>query len=115
LPSGEVARGISRAQLADKTSPSVEEVKKLGTVLGVDAIIAGVVREYGEVRSGTASSNLVSVSLQLSEVKTGKVVWSASSTKGGVGTTDRLFGGGGQPMNDVTQEAVIELINKLYR
>ncbi len=115
LPSGEVARGISRAQLENKTSPTEEEVKKLGAILGVDSVITGVVREYGEVRSGSASANLVSVCLQMFEVKTGKVVWAASSTKGGVKTVDRLFGGGGKPMNDVTEEAAIDLINKLYK
>ncbi len=115
LPPGEVARGISRAQVENRTSPTQEEVKKLGTILGVDSVITGVVREYGEVRSGSASANLVSVSLQMFEVKTGKVVWAASSTKGGVTTVDRLFGGGGKPMNDVTEEAAIDLINKLYR
>ncbi len=115
LPPGEVARGISRAQLENRTSPTQEEVKKLGAILSVDSVITGVVREYGEVRSGSASANLVSVSLQMFEVKTGKVVWAASSTKGGVTTADRLFGGGGKPMNDVTEEAAIDLINKLYK
>ena len=115
LPPGEVARGISRAQPADRTAPSEEEIKRLGGVLGVDAVMTGVVKEYGEVRSGSVSSNLVSLSLQMYEVKTGKVVWSASSTKGGVTTTDRLFGGGGKPMNIVTEEAIVDLINKLYK
>jgi hypothetical protein len=115
LPPGEVARGISRAQLTERTAPSEEEIKRLGGVLGVDTVMTGVVKEYGEVRSGSVSSNLVSMSLQMFEVKTGKVVWSASSTKGGVSTIDRLFGGGGRPMNIVTEEAVVDLINKLYK
>ena len=115
LPPGEVARGISRGQLADRSTPSEEEIKRLGGILGVDALMTGVVKEYGEVRSGSVSSNLVSLSMLMFEVKTGKVVWSASSTKGGVSTTDRLFGGGGRPMNIVTEEAVVDLINKLYK
>ena len=115
LPPGEVARGIARAQITDRAAPSEEEIKRLGGALGVDAVMTGVVKEYGEVRSGTVSSNLVSMSLMMFEVKTGKVVWSASSTKGGVSTTDRLFGGGGKPMNIVTEEAVVDLINKLYK
>lgn len=115
LPSGEVARGISRAQVADSTTLSVEEAKKLGGILGVQAVITGVVREYGEVRSGTASSNVISVSLEMMEVQTGKVVWTASSTRGGVGLIDRLLGGGGEPMNRITEKAVGDLINTLYR
>lgn len=115
LPPGEVARGISRSQVSDPTAPSTEEVKKLGSVLGVDAVITGVVREYGEVRSGTASSNVISLSLQMMEVQSGKVVWTASSTKGGIGMEDRLLGGGGEPMNDITEKVVSDLINHLFK
>ena len=48
------------------------------------------------------------------EAQTGKVVWSASSTKGGVTTSDRMFGGGGEPMNTTTQKAVDDLLEKLF-
>ena len=74
LPPGEVARGISRGQLADRSTPSEEEIKRLGGILGVDALMTGVVKEYGEVRSGTAVGNAVSVSVQMHETTTGKVV-----------------------------------------
>ncbi len=115
LPIGEVARGAARAELLNPSAPSPEEVVKLGGIIKVQAIITGAVREYGEVRSGTASSNIASVSLQMVETQTGKVVWSASSTKGGVNIWDRLFGGGGKPMNKVTEKAVDDLISKLLK
>jgi hypothetical protein len=114
VPVGEVARGVSRAEIANPAAPSPEEVVKLGTIIKVQAVMTGVVKEYGEVRSGTTSANIVSVSLQMMEAQTGKVVWSASSTKGGISIWDRLFGGGGQPMNKVTEKAVNDLINKLF-
>jgi len=81
----------------------------------VDAVLSGVVREYGEVRSGTAASNVVSVSVQMMETQTGKVVWSASSTQGGITAADRMFGGGGDPMDQVTSKAVRDLLDKLFR
>jgi hypothetical protein len=115
LPIGEVARGASRAEIQNPPLPSPEEVVKLGGIIKVQAIITGTVREYGEVRSGTASSNIASVSLQMIETQTGKVVWSASSTEGGVNLWDRLFGGGGKPMNKVTEKAVDDLISKLFK
>ncbi|MGV1101037.1 GNA1162 family protein [Thiovibrio sp. JS02] len=114
LPAGEVARGISRSQIAEGTAPSVEEIQKLGEVLGADAVITGVLKEYGEVRSGTAAANVISLSLQLVEVQTGRVVWVGASTKGGISVKDRLLGGGGQPMNKITEEAVSELIQMLF-
>jgi len=115
VPVGEVARGIARTEIANPATPSPEEVVKLASIIKVQAVITGVLKEYGEVRSGTTSANIISVSLQMMEVQTGKVVWSASSTKGGISILDRLFGGGGQPMNKITEKAVDDLINKLFK
>jgi polysaccharide biosynthesis protein PelC len=114
IPSGEVGRGISRTGMGAPTEPSPEEVVNFAKIVGADAVITGTVREYGEVRSGTTTANMISMSLQMLEGQTGKMVWSASSAKGGVTTMDRLFGGGGEPMNPVTQKAVNDLLDKLF-
>jgi hypothetical protein len=115
LPTGEVARGVARVEIQNPTAPSGEEVVKLGGVIKAQAIVTGVVREYGEVRSGATSANIISLGLQMIETQTGKIVWTASSTKGGISLWDRLFGGGGQPMNVITEKAVNDLINKLFK
>lgn len=113
LPSGEVARGLSRAGIVNPTAPAPEEVVKLAGVIKADAVITGVVKEYGEVRSGSTEANVISLSLQMMEAQTGKIIWSASTTKGGIGLNERLLGGGGEPMNKITEQAVNELIDKL--
>lgn len=115
VPIGEVARALGKAGIATPATPSTDDVVKLGTSLKADAIIAGVVKEYGEVRSGTAAGNAVSVSVQLFETATGKVVWAGSTTRGGVTMSDRLFGGGGEPLNHVTEAAVDDLLNKMFK
>jgi len=115
LPAGEVARGVTAVEIQNAFSPSPEEVVKLGSIIKCQAVITGVVKEYGEVRSGTTADNVISLSLQMMETQTGKVVWTASTTKGGITTWDRLFGGGGQAMNDVTEKAVNDLVNKLFK
>ena len=115
LPAGEVGRGLARANVPAPATPSTEEVITLGKLLSAEAIIGGTLKEYGEVRSGNSSSNLISVSLQMYETQTGKVVWAASSTKGGISFSDRLLGGGGEPMNKVTEEAVRDLLGKLFK
>ncbi len=114
LPPGEVNRGISRVGTPAPDSPTVEEVKKMREILEVDAVITGVLREYGAVRSGTAEGNIVSLSLQLIETQTGSTVWSASSTKGGISLKDRMLGSGGRPMNDVTTQVIDDLLNQLF-
>lgn len=114
IPPGEVRRGITNTGMVNPLAPAPEEVIKFAKIVDASVVITGTVREYGEVRSGTTTANLVSISLQMMEAETGKVIWSASSTQGGVKTTDRLFGGGGDPMDPVTQKAINDLLDKLF-
>jgi hypothetical protein len=115
LPVGEVAKGIAKAEIMVPSAPSPEEIVKLGAAIKVQAVFTGAVLEYGEVRSGTAAANVISVNLQMVETQTGRVVWSGASTKGGISASDRLFGGGGQPMDYVTEQAISDLIKKLFK
>jgi hypothetical protein len=115
VPVGEVARGVSRVEIQAPAAPSPEEVVRLAGNIKAQAVITGVVREYGEVRSGTSASSVISLSVQMMEAQTGKTVWTATSTKGGIELTDRLFGGGGRPMDDVTRVAVDDVIAKLFQ
>lgn len=114
LPPGEVARGVSRTSLTNPVSPTAEEVVRLAKNLEVDVVITGSVLEYGEVRSASATANVVSVSAQMMEGQTGRVVWSTAATRGGIGAGKRIFGGGGEPMNVVTAKAVDDLIHRLF-
>ncbi|HUJ27105.1 MAG TPA: GNA1162 family protein [Myxococcales bacterium] len=114
LPIGEVARGITRASVANPVMPSKDEVIALGKALGAEAVITGTLTEYGEVRAGTNAANVVSLTLEMLETTTGTVVWSASTTKGGIGIGDRLLGGGGAPMNGVTEDACHDLLDRLF-
>jgi hypothetical protein len=115
VPAGEVARAVQTTGVANPSAPTIDDVVRLGKLLKVDAVVTGTVKEYGEVRSGTASANAVALSAQMQEVGTGKVVWAASTTRGGIGASERMLGGGGRPLNDVTQEAVDDLLDKLFR
>jgi hypothetical protein len=115
MPPGEVARGIARAGIADPTAPSPEEVVKLCGIIKADAVITGVLREYGDVRSGTATGSVIALSLSMLEGQTGKVVWTASAQEGGISLKDRLLGPSGKPMNEVTEQAVDEIIDKLFK
>ena len=114
IPAGEVARGISRLGLLNPASPSPEEVAKISAIIKADAVITGALTEYGEVRSGPTTANVIALNVQMIERQTRRVVWTASTTKGGITVWDRLFGGGGRPMNDVTEAAINDILNKLF-
>ncbi len=114
VPYGEVIRTIGKAGIPIAATPATEDVTKLGTSLKADAVVVGVVKEYGEVRSGSASGNVVSMSVQLLETSTGRVVWSGATTKGGVTMKDRLLGGGGVALNHATEAAVDDLLEQMF-
>ena len=115
VPYGEVARALAKAAVANPSAPTVEEVQKLGTMLKADAVVIGTLKEYGEIRSGAVSANAISLSMQLQETGSGKIVGAGATTKGGVGMSDRLFGSGGAPLNEVTDAAVADLLDQLFR
>jgi hypothetical protein len=116
IPTGEVARVVQRLNIATPVTPTAEDVVKLAQMLKVDAVITGVLKEYGEVRTSSAAAHIVALSVQMQEASTGKVVWAGSSSKGGVGLGDRLLGStGGRPINEVTEAAVDDLLGQLFR
>jgi hypothetical protein len=114
VPSGEVARGINTAGITNPAAPSNEEIARLVGIVKVDALFTGTVTEYGTVRSGVASANVISFNVQMIEAQTRKVVWTASTTKGGISIWDRLLGSGGEPINDITMAAINDILNKLF-
>jgi hypothetical protein len=116
VPTGEVARAVQRLSIATPVTPTVDDVVKLAQLLKVDAVITGVLKEYGEVRTASATSYVVSLSVQMQEGSTAKVIWAAASSKGGVGWGARLLGStGGRPANEVTEQVVDELLAQLFR
>jgi hypothetical protein len=114
VPPGEVGRGISRLSLRDPSAPGSEDIKQLAQVVGAEVVITGVVSEYGELRSGGTAANVMTFSVRMLEAQTGKVIFSGSASDGGVSMGNRMFGGGGRPMNDVTRKAVKKLLDQLF-
>jgi hypothetical protein len=114
IPPGEVNRGVLRAGVGNPAEPTTEEITSVAKIISADAVITGTLREYGQARSGSASANIVSLSVEMIEAQTGRVVWSGSSTKGGVSTANRVFGGGGRPMDVVTAKAIDDLLDQLF-
>jgi hypothetical protein len=53
--------------------------------------------------------------MDMLEGQTGRVVWTASSEVGGISLKDRLLGPSGKPMNVSTEQAIDDIIEKLFR
>lgn len=114
VPPGEVAKALGRTRVGRSEEPSPEEVTAVGTAVKADVVVTGVVREYGQVRSGNSTANAIALSVKIFATESGKVIWSGSSTAGGVTASDRFFGGGGEPMELVTEDALSDLIDRIF-
>jgi TolB-like protein len=114
VPPGEVTKAVNRLRVGKSDEPAPEDVTAIGSAVKADVVVTGVVREYGQVRSGNSTANAIAVSVKLFATESGKVIWSGASTAGGVTASDRFFGGGGEPMELVTEDALRDLIDRIY-
>jgi len=110
---GEVARGIRASGVTNAVSPGTEEVKKLGAELGVQALMAGSVQEFAQVKSGGAPSTSVSMVFRLIETDTGQVIWSSNVSQSGAGAMARLFGVGGDSPSDRSRKLIRKALKSL--
>jgi hypothetical protein len=115
VPPGEVAKALGRTRTASGSDPSPEEITAIGSSVKADVVVTGVVREYGQVRSGNSTANTIALSVKIFATESGKVIWSGASTAGGVTASDRFFGGGGEPMELVTEDALTDLIDQIFQ
>jgi nitrogen regulatory protein PII len=65
VPPGEVAKALGRARVQKFDEPTPEEVTAVGSAVKADVVITGVVREYGQVRSGNSTANAIAVGVKL--------------------------------------------------
>jgi hypothetical protein len=114
VPPGEVAKAVGRARAGSGSEPAPEEIIAIGSSVKADVVVTGVVREYGQVRSGNSTANAIALSVKIFATESGKVIWSGASTAGGVTASDRFFGGGGEPMELVTEDALSDLIDRIF-
>ena len=114
VPPGEVAKALGRTRVGSANEPAPDEVIAVGSAVKADVVVTGVVREYGQVRSGNSTANAIALSVKIFATESGKVIWSGASTAGGVTASDRFFGGGGDPMELVTEDALRDLIDRIY-
>jgi TolB-like protein len=112
---GEVARALRAASVANPGSPGTEEIRKLGQELQVQALMAGSVQEFSQVRTSGPPATSVALVFRLIETDTGQVIWSSSVSKSGVGAAARLFGIGGDSPTERARELIVEALHTLIR
>jgi TolB-like protein len=101
---------------------SAEELARLSEELGIEGIFLGTVREYEMSRTGRSSFPMLSLEVRLVDAASGKLVWSASTTRrGGPGIPVvswflGLFGGGEiHTMGELTTAVCRDFLKTLPR
>jgi hypothetical protein len=73
---GEVAHALQTLAIAPYGAIDLESLRRIGDILGVDAVILGRVEDYNEgLRPGTSTSPSIAVDARMLETKTGKILW----------------------------------------
>lgn len=111
---GEVNNVLVRQRIESISSLSAEDYKKLGVALGVEALVMGSVDTYERINVAGSFFGEVTVTLMAVDTATGRVIWSANGSGGGVGVMGRLFGVGGDTMTEASQEAVRKAVATLF-
>lgn len=112
---GQVNRALNLLNIQSVSSISVDDFKKLGASLGVQALFLGSLDVYDRITLGGGSFPEVTISLRALDPGTGTIVWSATHSGGGVGIVGRLFGFGGDTMSEATQKTVRAALQTLFR
>jgi len=112
---GEVARGLRAAAVANPVSPGTDEVLKLGKELQIQAVMAGSVQDFSQVRSSGPPSTSVALVFRLIETDTGQVIWSSSVSESGVGAMARLFGVGGESATERARDLIRDSLKTLIK
>jgi curli biogenesis system outer membrane secretion channel CsgG len=112
---GHVLQTVRRSQL-DPSAMTVDDIKKLGQSLKVQALFLGSVIEYDDGRSGMGvNAPRVKLHLRMVDTETATTLWSATPSQSGMSVSGRLLGIGGDPASQVADDLIRVEIAKLVK
>ena len=112
---GEVIIVLRELRIRSVSSITVKDIKKMGKILKVDALMMGSVGTFQVSQGISASYPEVSISLRLLDSKTGNIVWSIWDTTGGADFWTRHFGAEGATLDETAKKVIKETIDTLFQ
>ena len=110
---GEVTRALEKFGTVRAAQLTQDQLVEIGKQLGVQALFLGSVNESSSMRSGSATTQVVTMVVRLAETDQGVTVWSATHTEGGRGFWATLFGTGQKSQSEVTRDCVKKTLETL--
>jgi curli biogenesis system outer membrane secretion channel CsgG len=112
---GHVLQAVRRAQM-DPGALTIDDIKKLGQTLKVQALFLGSVIEYDDGRmGGGVAAPRVKLHLRMVDTETATTLWSATPSQSGMSASGRLLGIGGDPASQVADDLIRSEIGKLVK
>ena len=107
---GEVTAALEKLNIKSVASLNPDQIKQIGKLLNVQALILGSVQQYGEVKSGSFTAPEVTITLMMADVNTGTILWSVTETRGGSSFMSRHFGAKSKTMSETVLAVVREAL-----
>lgn len=111
---GEVRSAVDRVA-GRQRAPTSDEVRELGEILGIQALLIGSVSQSETLRSGTVTIPVVTLDVHMLETETGAAVWAATHSEKGAGLSAKVLGTGGEPIAETTRRCVRTIVETLVR
>lgn len=111
---GEVSRVLREEGNGVTTALNKETAKRVGSRLGIQALLLGSVEEYGTPQGRGRSEPQVAISMRMIDVRSSKILWQASFDEKGSGTINQLFGVGGKSISKIARGLVREMMGTLF-
>ncbi|NOZ68327.1 MAG: hypothetical protein GXP46_03590 [Deferribacteres bacterium] len=107
---GEVTAALEKLNIKSAASLNPDQIKQIGKLLNVQALILGSVQQYGEVKFGSVTAPEVTITLMMADVNTGTILWSVTRTLGGSSFMSRHFGAKSKTMSETVVAVVREAL-----
>ena len=111
--SGDVLNFLRGEVRGDPTAVDAKVARQMGRALEVGAYLTGAVEIYDEERNGSYTYPVVAVTLQLIEIRSGKVIWQAAGSETGYNTWSRIFGLASDDFNQVSFRLTQKLLTTM--
>jgi hypothetical protein len=112
---GEVSRFLVSKGVTRTGELTLDQMKELGKTLNVQGVIFGTVGESSQSRSGSMSSQVISLDARMVSIETGATVWSSVVASSGPGFFSRMFGVGEQTRGAAVRKIVKKVIKTLVK
>ncbi len=113
---GEVTRALDKFTAGGRFSElTQEQILNIGKELKVQGIFVGSVTELSELRSGSSTTNIVTMVARLIETEKGSTIWSATYSSGKRGFWASVFGGGGKTQTEAIRACVDGILKTLIK